>query len=304
MSIHHRDAGLADRARMTGIRAILKLAPSLTGGPEGRAAYDALLAKLSTATDVSFEPGIVGGVPGWWCHPAEGSGAGLLYFHGGAYVVGAAWAYRAFVSQIVARSGASAFIPDYGLGPERPFPAAFNDAVAVYQAIAARFDRFALVGDSAGGGLTLALASHVAHDAAVSSGTRARCIALMSPWTDLSLSGASMTEKADGDPLLTRGMLSAAVHNYLGDGSTRDPRASPVFADLSGLPPLLIHVGEDEVLLDDSTRVMERVEGSGGDVRVVVWASMIHVFPSQFEHLTTSAEALDDIGQFLLSRLA
>ena len=303
MPIRHQDAGLADRATMTGIRAMLKLGPALTGGPEGRAAYDDMLSKLRTATDVSFEPEVVGGVPGWWCHPAEHGDTALIHFHGGAYVVGAAWAYRAFVSQIVARSGASAFIPDYGLGPERPFPTAFDEVVAVYRAVATRYDRFALVGDSAGGGLALAVASHVAHDAAFSSGTQPRCLALMSPWTDLSLSSASITDKADDDPLLTRSILSAAVHNYLGDASARDPRASPVFADLSNLPPLLIHVGDDEVLLDDTTRVMERVEKDAGDVDVVVWASMIHVFPSLFEHLTASKEALDDIGLFLRTRL-
>ena len=304
MPIHRREAGLADRTKMTGIRAMLKLGPSLTGGPEGRAAYDDMLSKLDMAKDVLFEPEIVDGVPGWWCHPAERGDAVLLHLHGGAYVVGAAWAYRGFVSQIVARSGASAFIPDYGLGPERPFPAAFNDAMAVYQAIAARFDRFALVGDSAGGGLALSVASHGAHDPAFSSGTQPRCLALMSPWTDLSLSGESVTGKAEDDPLLTRDMLSAAVRNYLGDSSTRDPRASPVFADLSGLPPLLIHVGEDELLLDDSIRVMKRVEAGGGDARVEIWASMIHVFPSTYAHLTTSRAALDDIGHFLRARLS
>ena len=297
MPVHRRKAGLADRTKITGIRAMLKLGPSLTGGPEGRAAYDDMLSKLDAATNVSFEPEIVGGVPGWWCHPAERGDAAFLYFHGGAYVVGAAWAYRAFVSQLVARSGASAFIPDYGLGPERPFPAAFDDGVSTCRAIAARFDHLALVGDSAGGGLALAIASHGAHDAAPSSGPQPRGLALMSPWTDLSLSGASMTSKADDDPLLTREMLAAAVHNYLGEGSARDPRASPVFADLSALPPLLIHVGKDEVPLDDSTRVMERIEASGGDARVEIWASMIHVFPSMYEHLTTSTAALDDIGQ-------
>ena len=304
MPLRRREAGLADRTKMAGIRAMLKLGPSLTGGPEGRAAYDDMLSKLDAATDVSFEPGIVGGVPGWWCHPAERSNTALLYLHGGAYIVGAAWAYRAFVSQIVARSGAGAFIPDYGLGPERPFPAAFDDGVSVFQAMAARFVRFALVGDSAGGGLALAVASHAAHEADLSSGPQPRCLALMSPWTDLSLSGASMMGKADDDPLLTREMLSAAIRNYLGDGSARDPRASPVFADLSGLPPLLIHVGEDEVLLDDSIRVMEGVEAGGGDARVEIWASMIHVFPSMYEHLTTSRAALDDIGHFLRDRLS
>lgn len=304
MPVHHRDVGVADRAKMVAIRAMLKLAPPLTGGPEGRAAYNDLLSKLDPAKGVSFEPGIVGGVPGWWCRPAEASDGVLLYLHGGAYVVGAAWAYRPFVSQIVARSGVGAFVPDYGLGPERPFPAAFGDALSVYRAIAAGFDRFAMVGDSAGAGLTLAVASHVAHDAALSSGPQPRCLALMSPWTDLSLSGASMSAKADVDPLVTRGMLSAAIRNYLGDGSTRDPRASPVFADLSKLPPLLIHVGEDEVLLDDSLRVMELVEKAGGDVRVVTWADMTHVFPILYQHLTTSTEAFDDLGGFLRARLS
>ena len=211
MPIHYREASLADRAIMTAIRAMLTLAPSLTGGPEGRPAYDDMLSKLNAAKGVLFAPEVIGGVSGWWCHPTEESGAALLYLHGGAYVVGSAWAYRAFVSQIVARSGTSAFIPDYGLGPERAFPAAFEDALSVYDGITARIDRVALVGDSAGGGLALALASHVAHNDAFSSGAQPYCVALMSPWTDLSLSGGSMTGKHEDDPLLTREMLAAAV---------------------------------------------------------------------------------------------
>ena len=113
-----------------------------------------------------------------------------------------------------------------------------------------------------------------------------------------------MTGKHEDDPLLTREMLAAAVRNYLGDGATNDPRASPVFADLSGLPPVLIHVGADEVLLDDSTRVANAIEALGGEVRLEIWANMIHVFPSLYEHLTSSTDALDNVGDFLCTRLA
>lgn len=111
-------------------------------------------------------------------------------------------------------------------------------------------------------------------------------------------------EKAADDHLLTRDMLARAVQNYLGASSALDPRASPQFADLSGLPPLLIQVGDDEVLLDDATRAAAKVEESGGDVHLSIWTNMIHVFPSLFDQFTTSKQALDDLARFLSTRLS
>lgn len=303
MSAHHHAETLADSARMLVVRSMLKLAGPPENGPEGRPAYDTLLSKLPAAQGVTYEPAVVGGVPGWWCRPEARDGGVLLHLHGGAYVIGSAWAYRHFVGQIARRARASAFVADYALAPERPFPAAFHDAVAVYRALAAGKERTAIVGDSAGGGLALALMSHIAHDPDLSRGRQPCGGALMSPWTDLSLSGESIAARAARDPLLSRSTLADAAKSYLGDVPATERRASPLFGDLSGLPPLLIHVGADEILLDDSLRMARRVEDADGSVEVHEWDGMIHVFPSAFSDLSAAAEALDGIGAFLAASL-
>lgn len=299
MSVRREKASLGDRAKMIAVRAMLKLGPALNGEPDGRAGYDAMLAKLPSDTQVSFEPAIIGSVSGWWCRPPRPGPSIILYLHGGAYVVGSAWAYRAFVSQLVARSGVSAFIADYGLAPERPFPAALEESLSVYRALVADFDDIALVGDSAGGGLAIALASQIAADPDFGGDRHPRCLALMSPWTDLSLSGDSITAKEDRDPLVNRTMLETASRHYLGRVHPTDPRASPLFGDLSALPPTLVHVGDDEMLLDDSLRLANLIEQQGGQVQAVVWDEMIHVFPSLYEQLGASSRALDDIADHL-----
>lgn len=121
----------------------------------------------------------------------------------------------------------------------------------------------------------------------------------MSPWTDLALTGDSMATRAEADPLATKQALATTAHLYLGKHDPRDLRASPLYADLAGLPPILVHVGEDEVLLDDSTRYGDRVEKSGGICQVNVWEGMVHVFPSNVSTLHAAKAALDDIGDFL-----
>ena len=224
--VNYHTEHLSDRAAMLAMRAALKLQPKLAFGPEARPAFDTLMAKTSAAEGVTYEPAVVAGVQGWWCHPqAPLASSAILYLHGGAYVVGTAWAYRNFVGQLAERSGVSAFIPDYALAPERPFPAAFDEVVAIYAALAE--DRsIAVVGDSAGGGLALALLTHLGSGPS----RRPNCGVLFSPWVDLSLSGASMTERADHDPLLTRDALAEAATLYLGTGTgmTRTLPASSV----------------------------------------------------------------------------
>jgi acetyl esterase/lipase len=194
----------------------------------------------------------------------------------------------------------SAFVPEYGLAPEHPFPAAVNNAEAAYAGLVAQdFTSIALAGDSAGGGLALVLLSLVA--AKARDGSRLQPVggAVMSPWTDLALSGASMETQADADPLSTREALATTARLYLGDHDPRDPRASPVYGDVFGLPPVRIHVGEDEILLDDSIRYGERLESAGGTCQVHTWQGMIHVFPSNVTLLQAAKEALDDMGDFL-----
>ena len=244
----------------------------------------------------------MGGIAGVWCRPedARDDAAAILYFHGGAYIVGSALAYQHFVGQIVARTKIAAFVPEYGLAPERPFPAAVDDAQAAYAGLAAQgITRIALAGDSAGGGLALALVSLTVAQAKDGVSPRPVAAVAMSPWTDLALTGDSMETRAEADPLATRQALATTAQLYLGKNDPRDPRASPLYGDLAGLPPILIHVGEDEVLLDDSTRYGDLVEKSGGVCQVNVWEGMVHVFPSNVSALHAAKVALDDIGDFL-----
>ena len=297
MKYHHEH--LSDRAVMLAMRAALKLQTKLTFGPEARPAFDTLMAKTPASERVTYEPAVIAGVQGWWCHPqAPLAGAAILYLHGGAYVVGTAWAYRNFVGQLAARTGVAAFIPDYALAPERPFPAAFDEAVAVYDALAG--DRaLAIVGDSAGGGLAVALMCHVGSSPL----QRPRCGALFSPWVDLSLSGGSATDRADHDPLLSRAVLAEAATLYLGTGYRDDPRASSLLSNLANLPPMLLHVGEDEVLLDDARRMADGIAQTGGDAELHVWQGMVHVFPANLAVLKAAEEAVGSTAQFLRRHL-
>ena len=179
-----------------------------------------------------------------------------------------------------------------------------NDATAVYRGLAANgFSRLALAGDSAGGGLALSLLLLATKESKNGSIPKPVAVAVMSPWTDLTLSGDSIEARADADPLLTREALEKAAKLYLGQYDRNDPLASPLYGDLTGLPPLLFHVGEDEILLDDSRRFTERASAFGGFAQLHIWQGMIHVFPANLELLQAAREALDDIGEFLRSLL-
>jgi len=296
---------LLDRSAMLAMRAVIAVQPAVDFGPGGRAAFDALMQRTPAAAGVAYEAATMGGVPGWWCRPADvAADAAILYLHGGAYVVGSAHAYRHFVGHIAARAKAPAFVADYGLAPERPFPAAVDDADAAYRGLAAAgFSRIAIVGDSAGGGLALGLAARmaqVARDRAVSCPA---AVAVMSPWTDLALTGDSIVARAKRDPLLTRETLESARHLYLGQMDSKDPRVSPLYDDLSSLPPVLIHVGEDEILLDDARCCADRLAKSGSAAELHVWQGMLHVFPANLAVLHAAREALDIAGEFLRRNL-
>lgn len=209
-----------------------------------------------------------------------------------------------FVGRVAARAKVAAFVPEYGLAPEHPFPAAVDETLAAYRGLVKKgFAKIALAGDSSGGGLALVLLSSLVVEALEGSGRPPVGAAVMSPWTDLALSGASMETRDEADPLLTKDSLASAARLYLGAHDPRDPRASPLYGDLAGLPPVRMHVGEDEVLLDDSLRYGERLENAGGTVQVHTWKGMIHVFPSNVALLHAAKEALDDIGDFLREQL-
>src|SRR6266853_3529013 len=213
---------------------------------EARKYYDALLEAVSPRDDVTFESATVGNVPGLWVHPASSrSDEAILHLHGGWFVSGTATAYRHLVGHIAARAGTKAFVPDYRLAPEHPFPAAVDDVLATYRGMDDRgIRRIAVTGDSAGGNLALVLASCVAANAVAAKAILVGAAAL-SPVTDLTLSGATYETRAEADFYFTKQQVAELVHSYLGNADANDPRASPLQGRLSGLPPIRIHVGDD-----------------------------------------------------------
>jgi monoterpene epsilon-lactone hydrolase len=269
-----------------------------TATGEPRTVYDTFISATPFAEGVSSEQVETASVRGWWVQPslAEHHGV-LLYLHGGSYIAGSARAYRGFASQLASRTRRPVFVLDYPLAPEAPLPAAPDAVMAAVEWLGANgSERIALVGDSAGGGLslvTLARLARTSRPSAVIAGV------VFSPMVDLAFTGASMKDAHIEDPLLTSEALQAAARMYLGGADSRDPRASPLFGNLSGLPPLLIQVGTDERLLDDARQYAERAASAGSPVRLEVWEGMHHVFQVDVAHLRTSGVALDRAAAFL-----
>ena len=265
-------------------------AATRTGGGFDRASYDKLVELTPNAPDVAYEEGKVGGVAGWRCLPeGRDKSAAILYLHGGAYILGSAKAYRNLAGQIAGHARMAAFVVDYRLAPEHIFPAAIDDTIAAFQGLSQEFSSVAVVGDSAGGGLALALAESKLTK-------RPAAIVVLSPMTDLALTGETITSNAGADFILNKFALDAAASQYLGPNDVKDPRASPLYGDLTELPPISIHVGDGEILLDDSRRFAER---AGGDITLHIWEGMPHVFPSNVGTLVAAEEALADAGIFI-----
>jgi monoterpene epsilon-lactone hydrolase len=301
VAIHPLDP--EDAAITAVMRAMTSSAKGARAGIEARGQFDAFMESVLPRDDVTFEADTVGGIPGLWVHPADWrSDDAIVHLHGGWFSFGSAKTYRHLVGHIAARAGARAFIPDYRLAPEHPFPAATDDVLACYRGLAERdIHRIALTGDSAGGNLALVLASRVTGEAA-SINAALVGVAVLSPVTDLTLSGATYETRADADPLFTRPQVAELVHSYLGSADPNHPLASPLHGRHSGMPPVRIHVGDDEVLLDDSLRYVERAVAVGVDARADVWMGMPHGFPGSIGRLKAAAQALDAIGTFLVER--
>jgi acetyl esterase/lipase len=272
-------------------------------GAKARPFFDSFKAAVIAAADVQSEPGTVAGVPGWWCRPKGARrDARLLYLHGGCYVLGTAEAFCNQAGHFARLAGADTFVPDYRRAPEDPFPAAVEDAWAVYRELGRGADKIAVAGDSAGGALALAVLAAAASQAGKGV-TQACGAAVMSPWVDLALTGKSMQERAEADPIFTRDVLAAFAAEYLQGQDPREPRASPLYGSLTGLPPIRIDVGEDEILLDDSKRYAERARAAGVDVTLAIWAGMPHSFQSAVGKLAAAGEAVEAAGRFLAARL-
>jgi monoterpene epsilon-lactone hydrolase len=239
------------------------------------------------------------GVPAEWV-TAAGVAAGrvIMYLHGGAYQLGSPATLRHLVALLSAAAQAQAFSVDYRLAPEHPFPAAIDDAVAAYRwLLATGHDpaSIAIAGDSAGGGLALATLV-----ALRDSGDRLPAAAVaMSPWTDLALTGESLRTRADVDPMLTPAGMPQTAELYLAGADSRHPYASPLYADLHDLPPTLIHVGDAEVILDDSTRFAARARLAGVNVTLEIWDEMPHVFQAFAGLLPEADQAVARIGSWV-----
>ena len=244
-----------------------------------------------------------GGVPAEWVEaPGSTDRATLLYLHGGGYTIGSVRTHRALVARLATATGARALTVDYRLGPEHPFPSAVDDALAAYRWLVrggADPSRIVVAGDSAGGGLTVALlvALRDAGEALPAAGVS------ISPWADLACTGASMTTCAARDPMVQREGLLQMAAAYLAGQDARSPLASPIHADLRELPPLLVHVGTAETLLDDATRLAERARAADVPVDLEVWDDMIHVWHAFAPLLPEADEAIARIGVWVRSKL-
>jgi acetyl esterase/lipase len=234
------------------------------------------------------------GVPCEWVERADSDGLVVLLVHGGGFSAGSPRTHRSFAAQLAQASHARVLVPDYALAPEHPFPAAIEDLVAVYAALAEQGVAAAdivVAGDSAGGGLALAMLVKLREIGA----PMPRGLVLLSPWLDLTLSGESHTSNAM-HPNPSRDDLQRAAGWYATAAQQREPLASPLFAELTGLPPMLIQVGGNDVLLSDATGLAERADAAGIAVRLTVAAGLWHVY--QLSPCPEGSEALAEIARF------
>lgn len=271
---------------------------------EDREYLEQLATLVELPKDVKIEKVDVNGIPSaWLTMPESIDNNVLLYLHGGGYVTGSITSHQDLVMRISRVSKMRALIIEYRLAPENPFPAAVEDALKAYKWLIEKEginpQNTIIAGDSAGGGLTLATLIQIRdnHLPMPAAGIT------LSPWTDLAHTGNSITTKAQIDPFITVYDLIFDANLYLGDAHPQNPLASPLYADLKGLPPLLIQVGTDEILLDDSTRFAERAEEAGVNVQLDVWQDMIHVFQAFADWAPEGQEAIEKIGQYIQNRI-
>lgn len=267
--------------------------------PSLRARWEKIAARSRSIPGIRVKYVEIDGVECEWLVPTDCLNAPvLLYLHGGAYVSGSARTHRTMVSYLARAAGMRALLPNYRLAPEHPFPAGLEDCVTVYRQLIAcgmSADDIVIAGDSAGGGMTMATLLSLRDD----EDPLPAAAVLISPWLDLTASGESARSRIDHDPLFRVEDMPKAASHYAPSEKHRDPLVSPVFADMHGLPPLLVHVGDHEILLSDSTRLADGVEAAGGSVALKVWPDMWHVFHYFVGRMPEAGRALDEIAQWL-----
>ena len=293
-----------DQSEIDAVRALLSSKPRPVGWTERRQRLDEVGSVWPVADDIKLEPVDVDDVPSEWSI-APGSDASriLMFFHGGGYCSGSILSHRRLVSEAGRAAGARTLAVGYRLAPEHPFPAALEDALTAWRFL--RRDGFeakhiAVGGDSAGGGLTLALMGQL-QEAREELPT---CAWLVSPWTDLTMTGSTLATKDSVDPLIHDGYLHELADAYLpGSIDRKDPRVSPLYAEFGGLPPVLIQVGSAETLLSDATRLAAAAGAADVAVTLEVWPHMIHAWPLWNAHLEPGRRALAKAGTFLHQHL-
>jgi acetyl esterase/lipase len=290
------------RSQLDSVSDLLLNSPLDLGGDVAkmRRLFDEILGAAPLPGDVRTRTTDLGGVPAVEVRAGATAptAATVLYFHGGAYAIGSAAASVGLVSEIARRTAATALSVDYRLAPEHPFPAAVDDALTSYRALLDRgvpAGSIAVTGESAGGGLSLALLLAI-RDAELPQPSSAT---VLSPWTDLTQSGGTMTTRADADPALTRRALQTRAADYLAGADPRTSLASPLHADLRGLPPLLIQAGGREILLDDALRLAARAAHADVPVTLRTFPGAPHVFQGFAPLVDEAAQALDQVAAFI-----
>lgn len=267
-----------------------------------RVGYDEMCPEVEG--DVAVKDGKVGGVPGRWIEPEDAGPGVVLYFHGGGYVIGSSRSHTYLAAGIASAAKAKVFVVDYRRAPEHPFPAAVDDAVAAYKGLldsGIPADKIAFAGDSAGGGLTLA----TIHAVRAAKLPQPKCAVTLSAWTDLSCTNPSIEGNTELDPFVTPDIVRGMAQAYVGEkGNVRDPLVSPIHGDFAGFPPLLMQVGSDEILLDDTLRAAQKAKAADVPVTLTVEDGMIHVYQQLAWIIPEGGPAIAEIGAFVKKHLA
>ncbi len=269
-----------------------------------RARYERAEAAFGVPDGVSAETVRLPEAPAEWVRAAGArSDAAVLYLHGGGYVIGSMRSHRHLAGAIAVAAGMPVLMLDYRLAPENPFPAAVDDALAAYRWLLDQDyapERLVAAGDSAGGGLAVAMMV-TAREAGLPLPAAGVCL---SPWTNLACDGDTYASKAETDPIINQDGALQWAKAYLGEADPTTPLASPIHADLAGLPPLLIHVGSEEVLLDDAVRLEKRARDAGVETALEVWEDMIHVWHWFAPMLSEGRDAIEKVGEFIKTKTA
>jgi len=293
------------QSEIDSIRALLASKPRPVGWAERRKRLDDIGSIWPVAADVKLEAVDINGLPGEWSVvPDSDASRVLMFFHGGGYCSGSILSHRRMVTEAGRAAGIRTLAVAYRLAPEHPFPAAYDDARTAWEFLrneGVPASQIAIGGDSAGAGLAIALIGQLldAHEELPA------CAWLVSPWTDLTMSGATLTTKDAVDPIIHKTYLYELADAYLPSGMDRkDPRVSPLYADLKGFPPILIQIGSNETLLDDATRFASAAGAADVPVTLEIWAHMIHAWHLWNAHLEPGRRALASAGAFVRANLS